>query len=90
MSVIECPSDVQLVCFVDADLSPERLQLIDAHLQECGVCARAVDKLRQAVLDLAAPLEVFSDAQLAAHVGAVMSQLDASAKEPLVARTDRA
>jgi hypothetical protein len=76
MSEKHCPSEAELLRFVDADLSPEQADRTAAHLAACAVCADKVGALRDLIDDIRAPISVEKVA-LGEHVAEVMSRLDA-------------
>lgn len=78
MSEKHCPSEAELVAFVDADLSPEQLAKVERHLELCSACAKQVVQLSELVGDVAAELPQ-PDWDVAEHVAGVMERLDAPA-----------
>lgn len=79
MSDKHCPNESELVSFVDADLSPERLARVEQHLEVCSACAKQVVALNELVADVAAELPQPAW-DVGAHVDDVMKRLDAPAK----------
>jgi Putative zinc-finger len=79
-----CPSEADLLRFVDADLSPEQLQRVEQHAATCSVCGKQLAALRTLILDVAAGPELRFD--IAEHVGAVMARLDEPARPARSAR----
>jgi hypothetical protein len=73
-----CPSESELVRFVDADLSPERLARVEQHLELCGACAKQVTGLSELVSDVVAEVPQ-PGWDVGEHVDAVMKRLDAPA-----------
>lgn len=90
MSHKPCPTESELLSFVDAALSPEQLRRIDEHLAACSVCAEEVKALRALIAGIAAPVSSTSPTTLdvAAHVSSVMGRLDGPS--PLKKRPRRA
>ena len=80
MSDKHCPSEGELVSFVDADLSPEQLRRVEKHLETCGVCGARVMALSELASDVSAEVPQ-PDWDVAEHVASVMGRLD----EPLQA-----
>lgn len=78
MSDRPCPTEAELLGFVDSDLTPEALNRVASHLASCTVCDRQVVALKELVSDLAAPLPQDS-LVISEHVTAVMGRLDAPA-----------
>lgn len=78
MSHKPCPTESELLSFVDAALSPEQLNRIEEHLAGCSACAEQVKALRALIAGIAAPVPSASHATLdvAAHVSSVMGRLD--------------
>jgi hypothetical protein len=76
-----CPTEAELVSFVDADLSPEQLRRVEKHLEVCGVCAGRVMTLGELCSDIAAELPQ-SDWNVAEHVAGVMGRLDQPVEAP--------
>ncbi len=85
MSYRECPNEAELLSFADADLSPEQLERIERHLEDCGACAKQVAALRQLLADVAAPLPQ-PPLDIAEHVATVMGRLDRPVRAPRVSR----
>jgi predicted anti-sigma-YlaC factor YlaD len=80
-----CPSEDELVRFIDADLSPEDSSRVSEHLGRCQSCGRQVRELRLLVEDLSATHTVELDVY--AHVKDVMRRLErpsAREKRPAV------
>jgi hypothetical protein len=75
----QCPSPAELLAFADADLSPEQLQRVEAHLEVCSACAQEVMALTQLIGDIAAPLGA-AELDVQQHVAAVLQRLDVPAK----------
>lgn len=71
-----CPTETELLAFADADLSPERLQRVERHLELCSHCAGQVLALSRLIEDVAAPLAP-AELDVGEHVAAVMKRLDA-------------
>jgi len=86
MSEKRCPTESELVSFVDADLPPEQLQRIEKHLELCSRCARRVIDLTTLVADVAAPLPVAEPLDVTAHVSSVMNRLSAPSVAPRASR----
>ena len=80
-----CPTETELLAFADADLSPEKLERVEQHLEVCSSCARRVVALTRLIEDIAAPLAP-ADQDLGEHVASVMKRLD----EPVKAQPTRA
>jgi anti-sigma factor RsiW len=80
-----CPTETELLAFADADLSPEKLERVEQHLEVCSSCARQVVALTRLIEDIAAPLAP-ADQDLGEHVAAVMKRLD----EPVKSQPARA
>jgi len=80
MSRMKCPTEAQLVRFVDADLSPECANRVTMHLGHCERCILAVTELKGMVKDLAATPAI--DLDVSTHVSEVMHLLD----KPAIAR----
>lgn len=78
MNEQRCPSEADLLRFVDADLSPEQLQRVERHVESCSGCGQQVAALRALIGDVAAGPEIQLDT--AAHVDAVMARLDEPVK----------
>ncbi len=78
MSEKRCPSEVELLSFADADLSPEQLKRVEKHLELCSGCARRVISLHELIADIAAPVGS-SPLDMTAHVAGVMERLDSPA-----------
>jgi hypothetical protein len=76
MSDKRCPSEDELLSFVDADLSPEQLARVEKHLEVCSACAKQVMTLSSLVADLGAPLSTEPPLDVALHVASVMDRLD--------------
>jgi hypothetical protein len=74
MTPIHCPPEVELVRFVDADLSPESSDRVSEHLGLCFTCSQKVRALRLLVEDLSATPAIEFDVN--AHVNGVMRELD--------------
>jgi hypothetical protein len=82
VSESRCPSEAELLSFVDLDLSPEKIERVELHLGHCPTCAKQVAELRALILDVAAPLpqEGFD---VKGHVRDILQRLDAPlAAEP--------
>lgn len=74
-----CPSEADLISFVDSALTPERLKFIATHVERCRSCEGTVKTLASLIEAVAEPLE--SDVlDIKAHVESVMNRLD----EPVV------
>ena len=56
MSDKKCPSQDELLSFVDADLPPEQLARIEKHLELCSSCAKQAVALGALLSDVGAPL----------------------------------
>lgn len=82
MSDKRCPSEDELLSFVDADLSPEQLARVEKHLEVCSACAKQVMTLSSLVEDLGAPLAAEPPLDVALHVAGVMDRLDSRVTEP--------
>jgi hypothetical protein len=82
MSDKRCPSEDELLSFVDADLSPEQLARVEKHLEACSACAKKVMALTSLVRDVAAPLPSEPPLDVALHVAGVMQRLDAPVAAP--------
>jgi hypothetical protein len=72
---MRCPSEAELLSFVDVDLPPEKLERVELHLRQCASCARQVAELRELIADVAAPLPAEA-LDVKAHVAGVMGRLD--------------
>lgn len=83
MNQKNCPTEVELLRFVDGDMPPEQLQHLMQHVSHCRVCEPQVRTLRVLVADIKAPARAadVDTSQVAAHVASVMARLD----EPAVA-----
>jgi hypothetical protein len=81
-----CPTEDELLRFVDVDLLPERLERIEEHLAGCGPCEKQVKALRELIADVAAPVPD-GDFDVGEHVAGVMSRLEAS--PPRASRASR-
>ncbi len=86
MSDKRCPSETELLSFVDADLPPEQLARIEKHLELCSACAKQVMALSTLVADIAVPLPLEPPLDVAPHVAGVMQRLDAPMAAPRAAR----
>jgi hypothetical protein len=73
MSDKRCPSEDELLSFVDADLSPEQLARVEKHLEVCSACAKIVMTLSSLVEDVGAPLRAEPPLDVGLHVASVMS-----------------
>ncbi len=82
MSDKRCPSENELLSFVDADLSPEQLARVEKHLEVCSACAKQVMALTSLVEDLAAPLASEPPLDVALHVAGVIERLDSRVTVP--------
>jgi hypothetical protein len=82
MSDKRCPSQDELLSFVDADLSPEQLARVEKHLEVCSACAKRVMALTSLVQDLGAPLPAEPPLDVALHVAGVMDRLDSRVTQP--------
>ncbi len=81
MSDKHCPSEAELLSFVDSDLSPERLARVEKHLEECSTCAKQERALRRLIDDIKAPpTPAHFDASH--HVSDVMRRLNEPPQEP--------
>jgi hypothetical protein len=76
-----CPSEAELLAFADADLSPERLQRVEKHLESCSTCAKEVATLVELIGDVAAPVGQ-ARLDVAEHVASVTKRLDAASTRP--------
>jgi anti-sigma factor RsiW len=85
MSEKRCPSEAELLSFVDADLPPEQLARIEKHLELCSSCAKQVMALTTLVEDVAAPLGE-PPLDVAEHLAAVMKRLDSPPALPRFSR----
>jgi Putative zinc-finger len=81
MSEKKCPTETELLSFVDADAPPEQLARVEKHLEECGSCAKRAMTLSTLVQDLSAALEQ-QPLDVADHVASVMRRLDAPPMAP--------
>lgn len=81
MSDKNCPSEAELLSFVDADAPPEQLSRVERHLELCSACAKQVMALTTLVQDVAAPLEQ-PGLDVAEHLTSVMKRLDAPVAAP--------
>jgi hypothetical protein len=70
-----CPSEAELVSFVDVALSPEELRRIEKHLEVCSSCAKRALALSELTADVAADLPQ-PHFDMAEHVAGVMRRLD--------------
>jgi hypothetical protein len=84
MSETKCPTEAELLTFVDSDASPEQLERLERHLELCSACAKQVLSLTALVKDLRAPLERES-VDVTQHVASVMKRLD----QPVTSRGAR-
>lgn len=75
MSDPHCPSEDELLCFVDVDLPPEGLKRIEQHLELCSHCAKKTIALTRLIEDVAAPVSG-ATLDVAEHVASVMQRLD--------------
>lgn len=82
MSDKRCPSEDELLSFVDADLSPEQLARVEKHLEVCSACAKVVMTLSSLIEDVGAPLRAEPPLDVGLHVASVMSRLDSRVSEP--------
>lgn len=87
MSDKKCPTEADLLSFVDADAPPEQLARIEKHLELCSACAQQVMALSTLAADVAAPLEPSLD--VAEHLAGVMKRLDAPVSAPRWSRWAR-
>lgn len=71
----DCPSEDELLSFVDADLPPESLKRIEEHLELCSQCTKKTLALTRLVEDVAAPVSG-PPLDVVAHVASVMGRLD--------------
>jgi hypothetical protein len=74
MSDKRCPTEDELLSFVDADLPPEQLARVEKHLEVCSACAKQVMTLSSLVEDLGAPLRT--------EPPGVMDRLDSHVAQP--------
>lgn len=74
-----CPSEAELVSFVDADLPPEQLARVEKHLELCGSCAKRAMALSILMQDVAAPLPQPA-LDVGEHWAGIMKRLDAPAR----------
>jgi anti-sigma factor RsiW len=74
MTAKPCPPEVELVRFVDADLSEESAERITEHLATCPTCSREVRELRALLDGLAEPPVIELDVK--GHVSDVMRRLE--------------
>jgi hypothetical protein len=81
MSDKQCPSEAELLRFVDADLPPEQTNRLTTHLAACSNCSEKVTALRELIEDVHAPVST-ATIDMSDHVAEVMRRLDA----PVVAR----
>ncbi len=51
-----CPTEEELLSFVDGELSPEQLRRLDDHVSSCAACRTQVDEWRELIGDIQAPL----------------------------------
>ncbi|HKQ70606.1 MAG TPA: zf-HC2 domain-containing protein [Polyangiaceae bacterium] len=79
MSDKQCPAEAELLAFADADLSPERLERVEKHLERCGACAKQAAALSELIGDLASPLAQ-PRFDVAEHVASVTKRLDSPVK----------
>jgi hypothetical protein len=82
MSDKRCPTEDELLSFVDADLPPEQLARVEKHLEVCSACAKRVMTLSSLVEDLGAPLRTEPPLDVALHVAGVMDRLDSHVAQP--------
>jgi anti-sigma factor RsiW len=81
-----CPTEDELLRFIDMDLLPEQLERVERHLESCGPCSKQVRALRELVADVAAPIPD-TDFDVGEHVAGVMKRLEAApAKAPRASR----
>ncbi|MDF3067393.1 MAG: hypothetical protein K0R38_2994 [Polyangiaceae bacterium] len=81
MSDKKCPTEAELLTFVDADAPPEQLARIEKHLVGCSACAQQVMALSTLTGDVAAPLAQPS-LDMAEHLAGVMKRLDTPVHPP--------
>jgi hypothetical protein len=81
MSHKHCPSQAELIGYVDRALTPEQLEAIAQHLRGCSPCAEQQAQFEQLTSDLAAPLP-FTELDVERHVAAVMGRLDEAQAVP--------
>jgi hypothetical protein len=77
MTRTQCPPEIELVRFVDADLAPETLERVKEHLSQCQLCSEQVKGLHTIAEDIGVTGPI--DLDLAAHVKNVMRRLDVPA-----------
>lgn len=82
MNQKRCPSEVELLSFVDGEMPPEQLKRIAEHVAHCGICEPQVGTLRSLIADIKAPLRrADGDVKdVASHVASVMARLDEPVK----------
>jgi hypothetical protein len=85
MSDKKCPTEAELLGFVDADAPPEQLARIEKHLELCSACARQVMALSVLASDVAAPLDQ-PPLDVTEHLAGVMKRLDTPVSAPRWAR----
>jgi len=80
-----CPSEQELMSFVDEALSPEQLTRIEAHVTRCAACRERVEGLRSLIDAMAAPLPLTGGQSfdVAGHVAKVMGRLDEAPRKSL-------
>ncbi len=81
MSDKKCPTEAELLSFVDADAPPEQLARIEKHLELCSACAKQVMALSTLAQDVGAPLEPIP-LDVAEHLAGVMKRLDTPVGSP--------
>lgn len=75
MSNKHCPTEAELLAFVDDDLPPEKSKRIEAHFGQCSVCAKQAATLEELIADIGAKIPA-ADFDLNTHVAGVMKRLD--------------
>lgn len=75
MSEAKCPTEAELLTFVDSDAPPEQLARLEGHLERCSACAKQVMSLTALVQDVRAPLPREA-LDVSKHVSEVMQRLD--------------
>jgi hypothetical protein len=74
VSIKPCPTETELLSFVDGDLAPEPLQRVGQHLKQCAQCTAQANILFDLILQIKRPVAEVLDVQ--AHVASVVARLD--------------
>lgn len=70
MNKLSCAYEEKLKAFLEETLSPEEMQLIEKHIEECPICQNALDNLLQNPLPLPKNTEDIEDDVLIAKIKA--------------------